>query len=195
MKLVALEWMSLDGVVQAPIYPDEDQSGGFVHGGWHARFFDDASTKWVVDSVTAADAYLFGRGTYDYFAGYWPKAGSAEQILAVPLKTRPKYVATSRPLDPAWTNAHHLDGDIAASVASLKAVGQGTLALIGSPGLAQSLFAVDLIDELRLMIDPLIIGSGKRLFGDTEQPLRFDLGASQPTSTGALLATYVRGGT
>jgi dihydrofolate reductase len=192
MTLVALEWMSLDGVVQAPIYPDEDRSGGFRHGGWHARFFDDASMKWVVDSVTSADAYLFGRGTYDYFAGHWPKAGADEQMLAVPLNTRPKYVATSRPLDPIWNNATRLEGAVAVSVAALKSAGPGMLALIGSPGLAHSLFALDLIDELQVMIDPLIIGSGKRLFGSTEQPARFDLAASQPTSTGALLATFVR---
>jgi dihydrofolate reductase len=192
MKLVAVEFMSLDGVVQAPIYPDEDPSGGFRHGGWHPSFFEHASMNWVVESLTSADAYLLGRGTYDSFSAHWPNAGPDEQMLAVPLNTRPKYVATSRPLDPPWHNARCLEGDLGGAIGQLKAAGPGTLALVGSPGLANSLLRLGLIDELQLMIDPLIVGSGKRLFGSIAEPLRFDLTGCIPVSTGAMLATYVR---
>lgn len=192
MKLVALEWMSLDGVAQSPSYADEDASGGFRHGGWHRRFFEDISMNWVADSVIGADAYLLGRGTYNNFAAHWPNAGPDEQRFAEPLNSRPKYVATSRPLDPAWNNAHRLDAELGEAVARLKSAGSGTLALIGSPKLAQAVLALGLIDELRVMIDPLIVGSGKRLFGDTAEPIAFNLDSCRPVATGAMLATYTR---
>ncbi|MEO7223400.1 MAG: dihydrofolate reductase family protein [Devosia sp.] len=192
MKLIALEWMSLDGVTQSPSYADEDAGDGFRHGGWHRLFLEPSSLQWIVDGVAGADAYLLGRGTYDNFAAHWPKAGPDEQMLAGPLNSRPKYVATSRPLDPAWTNARRLDAELGEAVGRIKATGPGTLALIGSPKLAQSLFALGLIDELRVMIDPIVIGSGKRLFGNADNPMRFDLASCVPVSTGAMLATYLR---
>jgi dihydrofolate reductase len=192
MKLIALEWMSLDGVTQSPSYADEDASGGFRHGGWHRRFFEEISMKWVLDGLANADAYLLGRGTYDNFAEHWPKAGPDEQMVAEPLNSRPKYVATSRPLDPPWNNAHRLDAELGEAVAHLKLAGQGLLVLIGSPKLAQSLLALGLIDELRVMIDPVIVGSGKRLFGGMAEPMQFDLQSCRPVATGAMLATYTR---
>lgn len=93
-KLIVNEWMSFDGVVQAPILEDEDPSGGFAHGGWHARYFDDESMKWVVDSVANAGGYVLGRRTYEAFAGFWPHAPEDQQELAEPLNTLPKYVAS-----------------------------------------------------------------------------------------------------
>jgi dihydrofolate reductase len=123
MKIVATEWMSLDGVVQSPSYPTEDPSGGFRHGGWHSRFFEGVSMQWVIDSVTGADAYLLGRGTYDIFAAHWPHAGPEQAVLADSLNARRKYVASSRPLTPAWTGAHRLGKDLGASVAELKSGG------------------------------------------------------------------------
>jgi dihydrofolate reductase len=192
MKLIALEWMSLDGVTQSPSYPDEDASDGFRHGGWHRRFFEEISMNWVLEGVAGADAYLLGRGTYDNFARHWPNAGPDEQMFAGPLNSRPKYVASSRPLDLQWHNSHRLDADLGPAVSRIKSAGSGTLALVGSPKLAQSLFALGLIDELRVMIDPLIVGSGKRLFGSSVEPLHFDLQSCRPVATGAMLATYTR---
>src|SRR5213594_1119750 len=93
-KLIVTEWMTLDGVVQAPGQADEDTSGGFRHGGWHLRFFDEASQKWVLDNLTNAGGYVLGRRTYEQFAGHWPKASQEEQPLAQPLNSKPKYVAS-----------------------------------------------------------------------------------------------------
>ncbi|WP_332687728.1 dihydrofolate reductase family protein [Devosia sp.] len=190
MTLIAIEFMSLDGVVQGPSSPEEDRSGGFRHGGWHGRFLENLSMQWIVENLVGSQAYLLGRGTYDIFAAHWPDAGPGEAILAQPLNTRPKHVVSSRPLDPNWTNARLLEGDLAASVTQLKSETTGRIALIGSPVLAQSLLALGLIDELRVMIDPIVIGSGKRLFGDASNPVNFELSSCVSTVTGSLLATY-----
>lgn len=160
-----MEWMSLDGVVQSPMYPDEDTSGGFRHGGWHGPYLDEVAQEWVTETIASADAYLFGRGTYDRFAAYWPTAGPEVRVLAEPLNTRPKYVASHRPLTPEWSGAVRLDGDVRDVLGRMKGTEAGTLLLIGSPGLAQSLLAWSFVDELRLMVDPVVVGSGKRLFG------------------------------
>lgn len=190
-KVIATEFMSLDGVVQAPSYPDEDRSGGFKRGGWHAGYFDEVSMRWVLETVMGAGAYLLGRGTYEIFAGHWPNASAEEQVLAEPLNKRPKYVASttlSGPLD--WHNASLLEGDLGDAVRALKAQDGNELLVIGSPGLVQSLLDLDLIDELRMMVDPLLVGGGKRLFRDGAQTLPMRLVESQATSTGALILTY-----
>jgi dihydrofolate reductase len=194
-KVIACEWMSLDGVVQSPAYADEDPSGGFQHGGWHLRYFDDASMKWVVENVQQAGGFLLGRRTYDQFAAYWPKATAEEPALAVPLNTRPKYVAsrtTDGPLE--WQNSRRLSGDIVAAVTALKHEDGGDLLTIGSTLLAQALMAHGLVDELRLMIDPVVLGGGKRIFHDDGVLKRFELTASKVTSTGAILTTYALAG-
>lgn len=192
MRIVAMEWMSLDAVVQSPMYPDEDASGGFRHGGWHGPYLDEAAQEWVAETIASADAYLFGRGTYDRFAAYWPTAGEAERVISDPLNSRPKYVASQRPLDPVWEGAALLGEDARDAVDQIRAGEPGTLLLIGSPVLAQSLLEWNLIDELRLMIDPIVLGSGKRLFGPTGTPVAFELASSVATPAGALLVRYVR---
>jgi len=193
VKIIADEWMSLDGVVQSPSGPDEDPSGGFPHGGWHMPYFDDAAQNFVIEGVAAADAYLLGRGTYEIFAAHWPKVGADEQILAGPLNSKPKYVASttlSAPLD--WANSSLLSGDVPAAVAELARRGDGELHLIGSPKLVQTLMAAGLVDELRLTIDPVLLGTGKRLFPDDGGLRAWRLDSSVPTSTGALLIRYAR---
>jgi dihydrofolate reductase len=189
-KVIAAEWMTLDGVVQSPSYPDEDTSGGFDRGGWHSPYFDDVSMSWVVETVVGAGGYLFGRGTYERFAAHWPNASEEEQVLAEPLNTRPKHVAsTTLSASLAWENSTLLGDDVAAALRALKAGEGDDLLVIGSPGLVQTLIEHDLLDELRLMIDPVVLGAGKRLFGDG--PIRrLRLVESQATSTGAILATY-----
>lgn len=190
-KVIANEWMTLDGVVQAS-YADEDVTGGFEHGGWHARYFDELSMNWVVENVRGAGGYLLGRGTYQVFAAHWPTAREDQQVLAEPLNTQPKYVVSTtlaEPLD--WQNSRLLGGDVGAAVRALKAEVGRDLHVIGSPGLVQSLLAMGLVDELRLMIDPLGVGGGKRLFRDDGalRPLR--LADSTVTTTGAIVATYL----
>jgi dihydrofolate reductase len=183
--------MSLDGVVQAPGTPDEDKTGGFDHGGWHLRYFDDISQKWVVENLTEAGGFLFGRRTYEILGTYWPHAPEEEQVLAEPLNTKPKHVASrtlSEPLD--WQNSTVLQGDVAEAVAALKQEDGDDLLVIGSTEFVQSLIEHDLVDEFRLMIDPVVLGGGKRIFRDDGalRPLR--LVDSQVTTTGAILATY-----
>jgi dihydrofolate reductase len=192
-KVIVDEWMSLDGVVQAPGLPDEDTSGGFRHGGWHIEYFDDRSQDWVVENLDAAGGFLLGRRTYENFAAYWPNASEEEQAVARPLNTKPKYVASTtltEPLD--WSNSRLLDGDAADAVASLKKEDAGDLYVVGSPKLVKTLVKHDLIDEWRLMIDPLVLGGGKRVFPDDGEKRPLRLVESEVTTTGAILATYAR---
>jgi dihydrofolate reductase len=194
-KVIANEWMTLDGVVQSPSYPDEDPSGGFRHGGWHGRYFDDLSMNWVIENVRGAGGYLLGRGTYEIFAAHWPNASAAEQALAEPLNALPKYVASTTLDEPlGWQNARLLRGDLGGAVRALKAQEGKDLHVIGSPRLAQSLLALGLVDELRLMIDPVIAGGGKRFFSDDGTLRSLRLADSQVTSTGAIIATYIAAG-
>ncbi len=193
MKIVADEWMSLDGVVQSPSGPDEDPSGGFRHGGWHLRYFDTVSHHWVAKGVTGAAAFLLGRRTYETFAAYWPTAGPDEQTLAEPLNTRPKHVASRTLTSPlSWHNSHLLDGDAVDAVRRLAATGSGELHLIGSAELTRTLIAAGLVDELRLMIDPVLLGPGKTFFPADGDRRAWRLVENIPTPTGAMLATYAR---
>ncbi|MFD0360510.1 dihydrofolate reductase family protein [Nocardia sp. GCM10030253] len=194
-KLIANEWMTLDGVVQAPSYADEDVTGGFEHGGWHARYFDDPSMNWVIENVRGAGGYLLGRGTYEIFAAHWPNAPQDQQVLAEPLNALPKYVASTTLDGPlGWQNSKLLQGDIGAAVRALKAEEGKDLHVIGSPGLVQSLLVLGLVDELRLMIDPVVAGGGKRLFRDDGVLRPLQLTHSQVTSTGAIITTYAVAG-
>jgi dihydrofolate reductase len=187
--LVAQEFSSLDGVAQAPSYPDKDTSGGFAHGGWNTRFMDDESMQWVIGNITEAGSYLLGRRTYEAFAAHWPNASEQEQVVARPLNERPKYVASTTLTAPlAWQNSTLLDGDLVTAVAKLTA--DDDVHVIGSTQLVRFLTVHGLIDEYRLMLDPILLGGGKRYFPDdgTVMPLR--LLESRVTATGALLATY-----
>ena len=190
-KVIVNEWMTLDGVIQAPGYKDEDETGGFEHGGWHLQYFEDVSRGWVVDGYAEAGGFLFGRRTYESLASYWPHASQEEQAIAKPLNTLPKYVASTTLSEPlAWHNSTLLRGDVVAAVAALKQEDGKDLHLIGSSELARVLIEHDLVDALRVMIDPILVGGGKRFLRDDGvlRPLR--LIDSQITATGAILATY-----
>src|SRR3989442_6436124 len=187
-RVIAIEWLTLDGVAQAPGAPDEDTTGGFKYGGWHLQYFDDLSRKWMVDNLTEAGGYLLGRRTYEGFAAYWPNASVEEQVIAQPLNTKPKYVASTALTGPlAWQNSTLLKGNLGEAVVALKQKGGGDLHVIGSTRLLQTLIERDLVDEFRLMIDPLVVGIGKRIFPDDGvlRPLR--LTDSQVTTKGAIL--------
>jgi dihydrofolate reductase len=190
-KVIADEWLTLDGVIQAPGQPDEDPSGGFQHGGWHVGYFDDLAQRQVVDSVVNAGGFLLGRRTYEIFAAHWPNAAEEEQVLAEPLNSKPKYVASRTLAEPlAWQNSTVLQGDVADAVAALKREDGEDLHLIGSSQLVQTLVERDLLDEFHMMIDPVVVGGGKRLFRDdgVRRPLR--LVDSQVTTMGVIIATY-----
>jgi dihydrofolate reductase len=190
-KVIVNEFISLDGVVQAPGAADEDTTGGFEHGGWHLNYFDELSQQRVLEGIVDAGGFLLGRRTYEIFAAYWPNAPEEEQVIAEPLNTKPKYVASSTLTGPLeWQNSTVLAGEVAEAVTALKQDDDGDLHVIGSTQLVQTLIEHDLVDEFRLMIDPLVLGGGKRLFPDDGalRPLR--LVDSQATTTGAILATY-----
>jgi dihydrofolate reductase len=194
-KVIVNEWTTLDGVVQAPSYADEDVTGGFRHGGWHARYFDDLSLNWVIENVRGAGGYLLGRSTFEIFAAHWPSAPAEQQVLAEPLNALPEYVASTTLGEPlGWQNSRLLKGDIGAAVRALKAEEGNDLHVIGSPRLVQTLLALGLADELQLMIDPVVVGGGKRLFGDDGLLRLLRLADSQVTSTGAIIATYTAAG-
>jgi dihydrofolate reductase len=193
-KLVVQEWMSLDGVVQAPGAADEDRSGGFAHGGWHLPYFDDLSRSWVLENLTQAGSYLLGRRTYESFAAHWPQASAEEQPLAEPLNTRPKFVASRTLTEPlGWESSRLLPGDLAPAVAALKEQDGGDVLVIGSAQLVRTLLAQGLADELRLMIDPLVLGGGKRIFPDDGTLRTLRLIDQRAATTGAILATYAAG--
>ena len=190
-KVIVNEWMTLDGVAQAPGAADEDTTGGFEHGGWHLRYFDRVSQEQALKNIVEAGAFLLGRRTYEIFASYLPNASEEEQVIAEPLNTKPKYVASTTLTEPLeWQNSKLLKGDIAKALAALRQEEGGDLHVIGSTELVQTLIEQGLVDEFRLMIDPLLLGGGKRIFGadGALRPLR--LVQSQVTTTGAILATY-----
>lgn len=191
-KLVVNEFLSLDGVAQAPGGDGEDTSGGFAHGGWHMRYMEDeVAQRWVLESIVEAGGFLLGRRTYEIFAAYWPNASEEEQVIAEPLNTKPKYVASTTLTEPlGWQNSRLLEGEVAAAVAGLKQEDGGDLHVIGSTQLVHELIERGLVDEFRLMLDPVLLGGGKRIFRDDGSLKQLRLVDGQVTSMGAILATY-----
>jgi dihydrofolate reductase len=190
-RVIVNEFISLDGVAQAPGGEEEDTSGGFAHGGWHMRYMEDETAmKRVLEGILDAGGFLLGRRTYEIFAAYWPNASEEEQVIAEPLNTKPKYVASTTLTELQWQNSTALQGELADAVAALKQEDGGDLHVIGSTELVQALIEHGLVDELRLMIDPVVLGGGKRIWRDDGvlRPLR--LVDSETTPSGAIFATY-----
>jgi dihydrofolate reductase len=189
-RVIVNEFISLDGVAQAPGGEEEDTSGGFAHGGWHMRYMEDETAmKRVLEGILDAGGFLLGRRTYEIFAAYWPNASEEEQVIAEPLNTKPKYVASRTLTELQWQNSTALQGELADAVAALKQE-DGDLHVIGSTELVQALIEHGLVDELRLMIDPVVLGGGKRIWQDDGvlRPLR--LVDTETTPSGAIFATY-----
>jgi dihydrofolate reductase len=192
--LTVTEFVTLDGVVQAPGGPEEDRSGGFLHGGWLVPFFDDVLGARMVDWVSRAEDFLIGRRTYEIFAASWPHAPADGDPIATALNTRTKHVASRTLQDVGWSGSRLLTGDVAEAVRALRAADGGELQVHGSPGLCQTLLHADLVDELRLVVAPVVLGPGKRLFGNGVLPGSWRLADSTVTPTGALLLSYRRAG-
>jgi dihydrofolate reductase len=187
-KLVVNTFTSLDGVMQAPGMPEEDREGGFDQGGWQVPYFDEESGQVMAEGLAAFDALLLGRKTYEIFAGYWPYA-PADDPIAVRLNEAPKYVA-SRTLDTvAWNNSMLLDGDLADGVARLKQEYQ-EIHTSGSGNLVQSLMQQELVDQYNVWVYPVLLGNGKRLFGDGTIPTALRLVESRAFGNGAVLLSY-----
>jgi dihydrofolate reductase len=180
--------------MQAPGGPDEDHDGGFEHGGWLVPFFDDRLVELMTDWTDSAGGFLLGRRTYEIFAGSWPNSNDPDDRAAAALNQRPKFVA-SRTLDKAdWNNSTLLKGDVVEEVHKLKAQDGGEIQVHGSGNLLQTLLKHDLVDTLRIWQFPVVIGSGKRLFGEGALPGTFNLVDTQFSTTGAVLHVYERAG-
>lgn len=192
-KLVAAAFVSLDGVMQAPGGPEEDPSEAFAFGGWTAPFWDEATTPFA-DVFNQTYDLLLGRKTYDIFAGYWPKPPNDQTPIGAAFNRVTKYVATSSPETLDWTNSVALTGDVPGRIADLKR-GDGPMLLTqGSSVLLHALLASDLIDELRLMVFPVVLGRGKRWFDTGSRPSAFALETTQTSNTGVVTGVYRRNG-
>lgn len=192
-KLGVVEFITLDGVMQGLGGPDEDRDGGFDLGGWSGPYADEALAKRAGQGMGQTSAYLFGRKTYEHMAAHWPFE-SADNPIAASLNATPKYVATQtlRQKDLDWANSHVIDTDIVGAVQSLKAEEGGFITVLGSGVLVQTLIANELVDTYRIMLHPLLLGRGKRLFKEYPEPLRLRLTECMPTTTGVVLLTYER---
>jgi dihydrofolate reductase len=190
-KLVVSEFLTLDGVMQSPGYPDEDPSGGFDYGGWQMPLMDDVVGAEIMGGMAATDALLLGRVTYEIFAGYWPSA-STDYPMAQTINAFTKYVVSRtlrEPLD--WADSHVIAGDVPGEVRKLKEGSGKDIQVIGSGNLAQTLMKHHLVDEYRLMTYPLLLGKGKRLFREGSPKAELQLRDSKTSGNGVLIATYV----
>jgi dihydrofolate reductase len=190
-KLMVIEFLTLDGVMQGLGSPDEDREGGFEHGGWSAPYSDEVQGAAAVEGLKSTTAYLFGRKTYEKMAAFWPAQPDGNP-MAAHLNATPKYVATRTLTDLTWPNAQVLPGELPSAVCDLKAQGDGNVVVLGSGVLVQDLIGHDLVDGYRLFLHPLLLGTGKRLFRETARPQRLRLVDCTPTPTGVVMLSYDR---
>jgi dihydrofolate reductase len=189
-KLVVNVNLTLDGVMQAPSDHDEDRRGGFEHGGWAPPYFDQVMADVAAEGIAKGGALLFGRRTYEQFASFWSTQPDDNPFAAV-LNERQKYVASRTLEEPlSWKNSTLLEGDAMDAVARLKEQPGGDLVVLGSGELVQSLMSRNLVDEYVLLIHPLVLGSGRRLFTDGGSPGSLRLVETKATTTGVVIATY-----
>lgn len=189
--LTLTTFQTLDGVVQGPGTPEEDPSGGFDLGGWLAPYADRSMAQHVAGWFAQADAFLLGRRTYEIFAAFWPQVSDEEDpAVAKPLNSLPKYVASTTLDHVSWRNASLLTGDVVDAVRELKERPGRELQIHGSGTLARSLMAHDLIDEIRLLSYPVLLGKGRRLFAAGTLPTALRLTSSATTESGIAIHTY-----
>jgi dihydrofolate reductase len=188
-KLIVVEYVSLDGVIQAPGHAGEDVAGGFAQGGWTGPFMPD-HRRYNTELYQTIGAFLLGRLTYEIFAAYWPAVTDPDDQVARALNTLPKYVASTTLDQAAWQPTTVLDGDLAAQVATLKATPGRPILVVGSSQLAQTLLGHGLVDEYQLWLHPVVLGGGKRLFHDGGPPATLRLVDSRTTRSGLVILTY-----
>jgi dihydrofolate reductase len=190
-RIVVSEFLTLDGVMQGPGSHDEDREGGFEHGGWHMQYAEDeAQMKAIGAAMAATDAFLLGRKTYEVLAAHWPNQPDTDVFAAV-LDARPKYVVSRTLREPlAWQNSSIIRDDVVDHIAELKRQPGKDIAVLGSGELVQLLFRHGLVDELALTVDPIVLGTGKRLFRDGLAPTRFQLVGSVAGDNEVVMLTY-----
>lgn len=187
-KLLVTTFLTLDGVMQAPGGPEEDESGDFAQGGWSVNYWDELMGEDMGEIMGKPFDLVLGRKTYDIFAAYWPQ--SSDEFTAKPLNDATKYVASRSKPDLTWANSVLIEGDVATGVAALKKGDGPELQVHGSGDLIQTLLQHGLVDEFHLMVFPLVIGSGKRLFAGGTVPAGLKLTDSKVSSTGVVIARY-----
>jgi len=187
-KLIVSTFLTLDGVMQAPGGPGEDDSGGFAHGGWTVTYWDEQVGQFMTETMSAPFAFVLGRKTYDIFAAHWPHA--SEDDGAKQMNDATKYVASRSHPTLEWSNSVLVEGDAAEGIAALKEEDGPELQVHGSANLIQTLLRHNLVDQYRLLIFPVVIGSGKRLFADGTIPSGLQLVDSTVSTTGVVMATY-----
>lgn len=192
--LTVTTFLTMDGVMQAPGGAGEDPSGGFRFEGWVVPYFDEDSGRQIAEWFSKAQDFLLGRYTYQLFAAHWPRMPTEGDPIAQALNTKTKYVASRTLTSVEWDTARLIEGDVVDAVRALKAEDGGELQVHGSAGLVQTLLREDLIDELRLLVFPITLGHGKRLFADGTVPGAWRLTASSATASGVLIASYARAG-
>jgi dihydrofolate reductase len=191
-KLISSTFVSLDGVMQAPGGPDEDRSGGFAFGGWTAPLFDESMGPWMDRTFATQFDLLLGRRTYEIFASYWPH--HTDSLVGEAFSRAHKYVASHHLTGPAWEPTTVLSGNVPDQVAGLKDQDGPDLLLQGSGNLIQSLLTAELIDEFRVLVFPLLLGSGKRLFAEGTIPAGLHLTTHEVSESGVMMTTYERSG-
>ncbi|GAA3469114.1 dihydrofolate reductase family protein [Nonomuraea roseola] len=191
--LVVTTFVSLDGVMQAPGGGDEDRDGGFEHGGWAVPHMDQQLIQRMAALVGRAGALLLGRRTYDTFAATWPLAG-ADDPIGARMNSLRKYVASRTLESVSWQNSTLLTGDVAKAVGELKQGEGGEIQVHGSGRLIQTLLAYDLVDSFHMLVFPVLVGSGKRLFAEGTMPSGLRLVDTAASDTGVLISTYARDG-
>ncbi|MGA7938261.1 MAG: dihydrofolate reductase family protein [Kovacikia sp.] len=192
-ELTLTTFLTLDGVMQAPGGPSEDTTGDFPYGGWLVPHADEEMGKTMDDIFSKAEAFLLGRTTYDIFAAHWPRITDTDELVANKLNSLPKYIASRTKTTFDWNNSS-LIRDVVEEVGELKQRFSGEVQVHGSCGLAQTLIQHDLIDEYRLLIFPVTLGTGKRLFGSGTVPSMLKLVSSSSTSKGTAVSVYRRAG-
>jgi len=189
-KVVVSEFVTLDGVMQAPGGPDEDRRGGFEYGGWQTAYFNNVEGSVIIGAMKASGGFLLGRRTYDIFAAYWPLQ-PPDDVLATLMNGLPKYVVSTTLKEPLkWNNSTLIKGDLAEEVTKLKQQNGKDLIVIGSGDLVQTLMKHNLVDEYRLMVHPIVLGTGMRLFRDGSPKTSLKLIDNRTTSTGVVIIAY-----
>lgn len=188
-KLVVLTFLSLDGVMQAPGGKGEDPSGGFEFEGWSVPLFDDVVGSEMEKQMSQPFDLLLGKKTYDIFASYWPRQGDND-----PINKATKYVVSNEPVDTSWAQTIQISGDVVEEIKKLKSQDGPILQVHGSSQLVQTLLVNDLVDELWLKTFPIVLGRGKRLFGEGAIPAAFELIESKASPSGVVIASYKRDG-
>jgi dihydrofolate reductase len=188
-QIGVVNFLTLDGVMQSPASPDEDRSGGFEYGGWVQPYLDEVWGNVAGEGMAAADALLFGRTTYEKMFGYWPNQPDDDPVAAM-MNRSTKYVVSNTLEEVTWENSKLIKGDVAAEITKIKQEPGKGITVLGSGDLIQTLMKHDLIDQYVLVVYPIVLGSGKRLFKDGAPKTPLKLVDSKPTTTGGMILTY-----